>query len=46
LRRRKGIILFHDPKGQTAAMLPSLLRYRRENDYHVVYVIPVASGAH
>src|ERR1700693_4970020 len=29
---RKGIILFHDPKAQTAAMLPAFLRYLREND--------------
>jgi peptidoglycan/xylan/chitin deacetylase (PgdA/CDA1 family) len=39
---RKGIILFHDPKAQTAAMLPAFLRYLRDNDYHVVHVVPAA----
>ena len=42
---RKGIILFHDPKAQTAAMLPAFLRYLRDNDYHVVTVAPVSPGA-
>lgn len=37
---RKGIILFHDPRAQTAAMLPDFLRYLRENDYRVVHVVP------
>jgi len=37
---RKGIILLHDPKARTAAMLPAFLRYLRENDYHVVQVVP------
>ena len=41
----KGIILFHDPKAQTAAMLPAFLRYLRNNDYHVVSVVPVSPGA-
>jgi len=36
----KGIILLHDTKAQTAAMLPAFLRYLRENDYHVVQVVP------
>ncbi len=39
---RKGIILLHDIKAQTAAMLPSFLRFLKENGYHVVQV--VASG--
>jgi peptidoglycan/xylan/chitin deacetylase (PgdA/CDA1 family) len=46
---RKGIILLHDPKVQTAAMLPAFLRYLRDNDYRVVSVVPVspaAAGAH
>jgi peptidoglycan/xylan/chitin deacetylase (PgdA/CDA1 family) len=42
---RKGIILFHDPKAQTAAMLPAFLRYLRDNDYHVVHVVPAAPSA-
>jgi peptidoglycan/xylan/chitin deacetylase (PgdA/CDA1 family) len=37
---RKGIILLHDTKARTAAMLPAFLRYLRENDYHVVHVVP------
>jgi peptidoglycan/xylan/chitin deacetylase (PgdA/CDA1 family) len=36
----KGIILFHDTKAQTAAMLPPFLRYLRDNGYHIVHVIP------
>jgi peptidoglycan/xylan/chitin deacetylase (PgdA/CDA1 family) len=34
----KGIVLFHDTKAQTAAMLPAFLRYLRDNGYHVVQV--------
>jgi peptidoglycan/xylan/chitin deacetylase (PgdA/CDA1 family) len=41
----KGIILLHDPKGHTAAMLPAFLRYLRENHYHVVHLVPSAPGA-
>ena len=41
----KGIILFHDTKAQTAAMLPAFLRYLRENDYHVVHVVSAAPRA-
>jgi peptidoglycan/xylan/chitin deacetylase (PgdA/CDA1 family) len=40
---RKGIILLHDPKAQTAAMLPDFLRYLRENHYRVVHIVPAAS---
>jgi peptidoglycan/xylan/chitin deacetylase (PgdA/CDA1 family) len=36
----KGIILLHDPRGQTAAMLPAFLRYLRDNRYRVVHVVP------
>jgi peptidoglycan/xylan/chitin deacetylase (PgdA/CDA1 family) len=42
---RKGIVLLHDPKAQTAAMLPAFLRYLRINHYRVVHVVPAASGA-
>ncbi|MGA8899284.1 MAG: polysaccharide deacetylase family protein [Bradyrhizobium sp.] len=45
----KGIILFHDTKAQTAAMLPAFLRYLRDNGYHVVQVAPAepaAAGRH
>src|SRR6202022_344958 len=40
----KGIILFHDPKARTAAMLPAFLRYLRDNDYRVVHVVPASPG--
>jgi peptidoglycan/xylan/chitin deacetylase (PgdA/CDA1 family) len=39
---RKGIILLHDPKAQTAAMLPDFLRYLKDNHYRVVHVVPAA----
>lgn len=41
----KGIILLHDPKAHTAAMLPAFLRYLKENHYHVVDLEPAAPGA-
>jgi peptidoglycan/xylan/chitin deacetylase (PgdA/CDA1 family) len=37
---RKGIIVLHDPRTWTAAMLPAFLRYLRQHDYHVVHVVP------
>jgi peptidoglycan/xylan/chitin deacetylase (PgdA/CDA1 family) len=40
----KGIILLHDPKAQTAAMLPAFLRYLRDNHYRVVHLVPAAHG--
>ncbi|MBR1152871.1 polysaccharide deacetylase family protein [Bradyrhizobium sp. JYMT SZCCT0428] len=42
---RKGIILLHDPKAQTAAMLPAFLRYLRDNHYRVVHIVPAAAAA-
>jgi peptidoglycan/xylan/chitin deacetylase (PgdA/CDA1 family) len=36
----KGIILFHDPKVRTAAMLPAFLRYLADNHYCVVHLVP------
>jgi peptidoglycan/xylan/chitin deacetylase (PgdA/CDA1 family) len=39
----KGIILLHDPKTQTAAMLPAFLRYLRDRHYRVVHVVPAAA---
>lgn len=41
----RGIILFHDTKAQTAAMLPDFLRYLRENNYRVVHIVPAAADA-
>ena len=38
-RARKGIILLHDPKSQTAAMLPAFFRYLKDNRYRVVQVV-------
>lgn len=40
----KGIILLHDPKAQTAAMLPAFLRYLRDNHYRVVHLEPAPRG--
>ena len=42
----RGIILFHDPRAQTAAMLPAFLRYLRDNHYRVVQVVPAEPAAH
>jgi peptidoglycan/xylan/chitin deacetylase (PgdA/CDA1 family) len=42
---RKGIILFHDTKVQTAAMLPAFLRYLKANGYHIVHVVSVVPSA-
>jgi peptidoglycan/xylan/chitin deacetylase (PgdA/CDA1 family) len=42
---RKGIILLHDTKAQTAAMLPALLRYLRDNRYRVVHLVPATRPA-
>jgi peptidoglycan/xylan/chitin deacetylase (PgdA/CDA1 family) len=39
----KGIILFHDSKARTAAMLPDFLRYLRDNHYRVVHVVGPSS---
>jgi len=40
----RGIILLHDPRAQTAAMLPAFLRYLRENGYYVVHLVPKESA--
>ena len=40
---RRGIILLHDPKAQTAAMLPAFLRYLRDNHYRVVHLVPAGA---
>src|SRR6202043_340449 len=40
----RGIILFHDPKARTAAMLPAFLRYLRDNRYRVVNLVPTGPG--
>ncbi len=40
----RGIILFHDSKARTAAMLPAFLRYLRDNRYRVVHLVPTGPG--
>lgn len=39
-----GIVLFHDTKAQTAAMLPAFLRELKRDGYRVVQIVP-ATGA-
>jgi peptidoglycan/xylan/chitin deacetylase (PgdA/CDA1 family) len=39
-KARKGIILFHDSKARTAAMLPDFLHFLRDNGYHIVHLVP------
>jgi len=38
-----GILLFHDTKAQTAAMLPAFLRALKRHGYRVVHVVPPAT---
>ena len=40
----RGIILFHDSKARTAAMLPAFLRYLRDHHYRVVHIVPGTGG--
>lgn len=40
----RGIILFHDTKAQTAAMIPGFLRALKMRGYKVVHIVP-AGGA-
>lgn len=40
----KGIVLFHDPKARTAAIMPAFLRYLRENGFRVVHVVSAATA--
>lgn len=37
---RGGIILLHDTKKETAAMLPAFLRALKREGYHVVHIVP------
>ncbi len=39
----RGIVLLHDIKSQTAAMLPALLRELKRHGYRIVHVVPAAS---
>ena len=36
----RGIVLFHDTKQQTAAMLPAFLRALKHRGYRIVHVVP------
>jgi peptidoglycan/xylan/chitin deacetylase (PgdA/CDA1 family) len=42
---RGGIVLFHDTKRQTAAMLPAFLRALKSRGYRVVHVVPAGGAA-
>lgn len=39
----RGILLFHDTKAQTAAMLPAFLRELKKRGYKIVHVIPAGA---
>jgi peptidoglycan/xylan/chitin deacetylase (PgdA/CDA1 family) len=39
-RDKRGIILFHDIRAQTVAMMPAFLRELRARGYHVVHLVP------
>ena len=45
MRRRGGIVLFHDTKAQTAAMLPAFLRALKSGGYRVVHVVSAQQQA-
>ncbi|MBV9346531.1 MAG: polysaccharide deacetylase family protein [Pseudolabrys sp.] len=38
-----GILLFHDTKAQTAAMLPPFLRELKRRQYRIVHIVPAGS---
>ncbi len=42
-KARRGIILLHDTRGQTVAMLPDFLRALKRGGYKIVHLVP-ASG--
>ena len=39
-KEKRGIILFHDIRAQTVAMMPAFLRALKERGYHVVHLVP------
>ena len=39
----RGIVLFHDTKSATAAMLPAFLRALKKRGYRIVHVVPPAA---
>jgi peptidoglycan/xylan/chitin deacetylase (PgdA/CDA1 family) len=42
--KRGGIVLLHDTKAQTAAMLPDFLRALRQRGYRIVQAVPATRG--
>jgi peptidoglycan/xylan/chitin deacetylase (PgdA/CDA1 family) len=40
-----GIVLLHDIKAQTAAMLPAFLRELKRRGYRIVHIVPAGSGS-
>lgn len=40
-----GIVLFHDTKAQTAAMIPAFLKALKERGYKVVHIVPARPRA-
>jgi peptidoglycan-N-acetylglucosamine deacetylase len=42
--RGRGIVLFHDTKAQTAAMLPAFLRTLHARGYRIVHVVPAGQS--
>jgi len=39
-----GIVLFHDTKPSTAAMLPQFLKELKDQAYRVVHVVPASAA--
>jgi peptidoglycan/xylan/chitin deacetylase (PgdA/CDA1 family) len=44
LKAAPGILLFHDTRAQTAAMIPAFLRELKRNGYRIVHVVPAVSS--
>jgi len=44
-RSRRGIILLHDTKAQTALMLPRLLEELKRRNYRIVHIVPSVGRA-
>ncbi|MEW6256647.1 MAG: polysaccharide deacetylase family protein [Pseudomonadota bacterium] len=40
----RGIVLFHDTKAQTAAMIPAFLAALKARGYRVVHIVPAQAG--
>ncbi len=38
-----GIVLFHDTKIQTAAMIPEFLRELKKRGFHIVHTVPAGA---